>query len=131
MLTGGSPKTYTDEEIISVLVKCNGLISRAAKKLGCTPRTIYLRRDKNPEIARIIHEARSEMADDAEEGLKHHLEQKAPWAIALALKTLGKDRGYVERVEHREITDEELDRALDKAIAKEREQLGEEEKPSS
>ena len=115
----GSPKTYTHEEIADALQKCNGLVSRAAKRLGCTPRIIYLARDRNPEIERIIREARSEMADDAEEGLKHHLNQKAPWAIALALKTLAKDRGYVERVETREISDEALDREIEKERAKE------------
>ncbi|AMV20681.1 helix-turn-helix domain-containing protein [Planctomyces sp. SH-PL14] len=110
----GGHRQFTDEEILDALAACQGLISRAARRLGCTPRAIYYRRAKNPEIDRAILEARSQLIDDAEEGLRHHLEQQAPWAIAFVLKTLGKNRGYVERVETREVSDETLLLALER-----------------
>lgn len=110
----GAHRQFSDEEILDALTACQGLISRAARRLGCAPRTIYYRRARNPEIDRAILEARAQLIDDAEEGLKHHLAQKAPWAIALVLKTLGKNRGYVERIETREISDDALLLALER-----------------
>lgn len=107
-------RQLTDEEIIEALAACQGLISRAARRLGCTARTIYYRRAKNPEIDRAILEARAQLIDDAEEGLRHHLAKRAPWAIAMVLKTLGKSRGYVERIETREVSDETLLLALER-----------------
>jgi hypothetical protein len=35
--------------------------------------------------------------DLAEDGLFCHLQEKAPWAIAFVLKSLGRTRGYGER----------------------------------
>lgn len=124
----GSYIRRTDEEIIEALHKNDGLITRAAKALGVGAGVIYDRRLKVPAVDEAIRDAREGLCDLAQEGLRHHLIEKAPWAISLTLKTLGKSRGFVERVESREITDEELDELLDKAIAKERAKLGESER---
>ncbi len=47
----------------------------------------------------VVEEFRERRVDRAEYKLDDALEDGQPWAIALVLKTIGKDRGYVERSE--------------------------------
>jgi hypothetical protein len=90
---------YTSEQIIAALQATNGLVSLAAKKLGCSPQTIY-KRAKNVQIVRqAIDDSRDELVDHAELALRAAVLDKEAWAVALVLRTLGKHRGYVERQE--------------------------------
>jgi hypothetical protein len=51
-------------------------------------------------VAAAIEDERNSLVDLGELGLRKHLQDSQPWAIAFALRTLGKDRGYTERHEH-------------------------------
>lgn len=96
------PKSYvhqTKESIIAALLKTNGLVHPAAKALGCTPQTIYSWRDKDADVKAAIEHARDSIVDEAEKSLRKAVEAGEPWAVALALKTIGKGRGYTERQE--------------------------------
>ncbi len=75
------------------------MCSLAAKKIGCTLQTIHNRAASNPAIRRAIEDARTEMIDIAEQKLKQAILKGEPWAIAMTLKTIGKNRGYIERTE--------------------------------
>ena len=94
---------YTTEQIIDALKATNGLISLAAKKLGCSPRTIYKRAEDVQAVRQTIDESRDELVDHAELALRRAILDGESWAVALTLKTLGRHRGYVERHEQ-EIT---------------------------
>ena len=71
----------------------------AAKKIGCDPKTIYNRADKNPKVQAVIDEMRGELVDLAEAALKRAVGAGEGWAVCFTLKTQGKQRGYVERNE--------------------------------
>lgn len=78
-----------------------GIITVVAKRTEVTRLALYKFLEKHPKLKEDIQEERERLVDVAETGLLVHLDQKAPWAIGLVLKTLGKERGYVERTEVR------------------------------
>jgi transposase-like protein len=90
---------YTTEQIIKALKETNGMIYLAARRLGCTPQTIYNRANRTQIIQQAIEDSRGEIVDLAEQKLRLAILAGEPWAVALTLKTLGKQRGYVERQE--------------------------------
>ncbi len=89
----------TVENIVAALAETNGLVSLAARRLGCSPQNIYSRARKSPAIREAIASAREELVDLAELALRAAVMERQPWAVALVLKTLGRDRGYSERQE--------------------------------
>jgi hypothetical protein len=92
-------KAFTTEAIIEALKSTNGLISLAARRLGCDPVTIYMRAKKVQAVQTIIDQAREELVDLAELSLRRKIVEGEGWAVMATLKTLGKKRGYVEKQE--------------------------------
>lgn len=92
-------REYATGAIVEALRDADGLISLAAKRLGCSANTIYRRAERVPSVRQVIDEARAELVDNAEAALRKAVDNGAPWAVALVLRTLGKDRGYCERQE--------------------------------
>jgi len=95
----GRPEEFTPDDIIKALRKHKGLIYQAAKTLGCSHTTIYRYKDLYPKVQEAIDQERGLFVDKAEDKLNRAVESGEAWAIALVLKTLGKSRGYVEKVE--------------------------------
>lgn len=112
----------TDAEIIGALRAYTTVVD-AAKYLGIAASTIYERRKRSPDVALAICQQRMGMFGKAEGALEKLIDAGDFRAINLVMRTMGEELRLVERVEHHEITDE----ALDRAIAKERERLGQEE----
>lgn len=122
---------YTDEEIIAALKKQKGMVYLAASEVGCSAWTIYERVKRNPLIGECIQSERGKVLDVAEQKLWNAIENGDPWAIKMALMTIGKDRGYVERQELtgkdggslkigvEDMTEEEVDGELDRLEAAE------------
>lgn len=112
-------RQYTKQEIIDALKGSNGLVYIAARQLGCTPQTIYNWRKKSKEVAEIMATERGIAVDVAEIALMKAVRSGEAWAVAFMLKTLGKDRGYVERTEHINfnVPDELIKQALDEIEA--------------
>jgi alanine-alpha-ketoisovalerate/valine-pyruvate aminotransferase len=90
---------YSTQQIVDALESVNGMIYLAARKLGCTPQTIYNRMAKSGNIKEACENSRGELVDLSEQKLRMAVLNGEPWAVALVLKTLGKKRGYVERTE--------------------------------
>jgi hypothetical protein len=90
---------YTPEQVAEALRKTKGLLFLAAKHLGCEPETIrnYCKRYPSVQAAREIE--RGQLIDEAEMKLWQSIKKGEAWGITLCLRTLGKDRGYVERQE--------------------------------
>lgn len=76
-----------------------GNITAIAANLGVQRWTVYRFIETNSEAKEILKEERDKIVDIAENKFKEAVERGERWAIRLALKTLGKDRGYVERHE--------------------------------
>ena len=90
---------YKNVEIVEALKATGGLVYMAARKLGCNPSTINKRAKTSPEIQAAIDNARGDMLDMAEHELKKAVRGGDMTAIIFTLKTIGKHRGYVERIE--------------------------------
>ena len=90
---------YDSAEIFGALKACGGKVYLAAERLGCAPKTIKNHMAKNPEMAEYVEDQRTKVVDIAELKFQQAIQAGEHWAIAMALKTLGKDRGYVERQE--------------------------------
>ncbi|HXG94128.1 MAG TPA: hypothetical protein VNN73_17425 [Blastocatellia bacterium] len=90
---------YTPDQVIEAIRKTKGLVTLAAKSLGCDPDTIrnYARRYKSVSAA--IREQRESVTDIAEASLFTAIQQGCAWAVCFYLKTQGRERGYVERRE--------------------------------
>ena len=93
---------YTTEQVIDALRKTRGLISLAATALGCEPQTVRSYVKRYPTVATALREERERMTDIAEASLYQQIKDGQGWAVCFYLKTIGKERGYVERaqVEH-------------------------------
>lgn len=90
---------YKTAEIVEALRATGGMVYMAARKLGCDPSTINTRARTSPEIQAAIDNARGDMLDMAEHELKKAVRGGDMTAVIFTLKTIGKHRGYVERVE--------------------------------
>ena len=90
---------YRTEDIIKALESTHGMIYLAADALNCSPSTIYRRAEKNAHVQDVIDSYRGKLIDKAELKLEQAVMNGEPWAVTLTLKSLGKNRGYVERQE--------------------------------
>ena len=90
---------YRTADIIKALEETHGMIYLAASALGCSPHTVYRHAAKNPKVQDVIDSYRGKLVDKAELKLEQAVMNGEPWALTLTLKTLGKQRGYVERQE--------------------------------
>ena len=86
-------------DIIAALEKTHGMVYLAAESLGCAPVTIYRRAEKDKKVQGVIDDQRGKLIDKAELKLEQAVMAGEPWAVTLTLKSLGKNRGYVERQE--------------------------------
>jgi hypothetical protein len=87
------------EDVIAALHANKGMVTLTADMLQCNPQTIYNWIKKSPDVRAVIDAEREKVIDVAEIALMGAIQRKEGWAIAFALKTIGKRRGYVERTE--------------------------------
>lgn len=95
----GRPEKYTVAIIEEELRKTLGAPALAAENLGCSYNTVARYISKSPKLQAIVEHFRERRVDKAELKLEAAIQGGESWAIALVLKTLGKNRGYVERQE--------------------------------
>jgi len=98
----GKPK-YEREQVIAALKAHNGMVYLAAEALHCTPQTIYNYARRYVSVQEAIDGSRGKVLDMAEQALYSAILNREAWAVAFALRTIGRHRGYVERSEQ-EIT---------------------------
>ena len=95
----GTYRKYTRQQIIDALAESMGMISPAARTLGCSRNTITTYMKEYPEIAEAISDANEEVNDVAELKLYDAIKRGEAWAICFRLKTRAKNRGYIEKAE--------------------------------
>lgn len=93
------PQHFTNKEMIAALEKCKGAVYLAAETIGCHPDTIYTRAKKSDDIAQAITRHRGKMLDTAELALYAAITRGESWAVAFALKSIGRERGYGDRLD--------------------------------
>ena len=89
---------YTAQEVIDALEKGYTCVG-AGQLLGCSAETIRNYANKYPTVKVALKAKRRELVDLAEMSLRRAIVGGEGWAVALTLKTLGRDEGYVERQE--------------------------------
>ncbi len=90
---------YSTESIIEALKKTRGKVYVAADALGCSHATIYNRALKVKAVQQEIDTQRETMLDIAEVELFRLIQTGNLGAIIWYLKTIGRTRGYKERVQ--------------------------------
>lgn len=90
---------YTAAQVIAAVHETKGMLTIAAKRLGCDPVTVYRYVREYPTVAAAVKEARESVTDMAELALYKAIQEGEGWAVCFYLKTQGKARGYVERQE--------------------------------
>lgn len=95
----GRPQQYTNKQMIAALKKTKGAVYLAAEEIGCDPDTIYRRAKTSKAIKQAITKHRGKMLDTAELALYNAVLKGESWAIAFALKSVGRKRGYGDRVD--------------------------------
>lgn len=88
---------YSPEQVASALTQGKGLVTVAARLLGCVPNTVQAYIDRYPKVAEARAVQREAVTDLAELALYKAIQEGEAWAVCFYLKTQGKDRGYVER----------------------------------
>ncbi len=90
---------YSATEVIAALEATKGGIYLAAQRLGCDPETVKNYCKRYPSVQAACEAKRGQMIDLAEQKLWQSIKKGEAWGVAFCLKTLGKERGYVERTE--------------------------------
>jgi hypothetical protein len=91
-----STPSLTHTQIAEALASNGGLMSLAAKRLGVTRQAIHNRVKRSAELRQICEDQREEILDLAEAALKVSVTKREAWAVCFTLKTIGKQRGYIE-----------------------------------
>ena len=107
---------YTKEQISKALWDANGFISKTARNLGCTDKTIYNYFKKYPELQDNCEFIRNYNLDLAESELVKLIKKGNLGAICFYLKCQGKKRGYFERVQVAGDKDEPLEVNVNKKV---------------
>ena len=96
------PRTYirmTAELFKTALEGSYGNITVMSQKTGASRDAFYDWINNHPECKEMIQKERDRLVDYAENQLGKLIQDKNPTAIIFTLKTLGKNRGYVEQVQ--------------------------------
>lgn len=91
---------YTAEQVIQAVRKNKGILTLAARDLGCTRQTLHNYVNRYTTVADEVSSQREGLLDLAEGKLFEQVNAGNITAIIFTLKTLGKHRGYIERQEH-------------------------------
>lgn len=111
----------TEDEIIQALSASRGNITAAARLLDRARKTIEVRIKGSPALLAHVAQLREEIIDKAEDNIYADVEKGDQAASKFVLQTIGKDRGFVTRVEstgkdgqnHAEGMASEIGRVLD------------------
>lgn len=96
---GRTPK-FSVQEMAKALEESKGLVSIAARRLKCSPTTVRSYMKLHPTVQQVVDDQSESLVDIAELKLLEAVQVRGePWAIALVLKTKGKNRGYVEKTQ--------------------------------
>lgn len=92
-------KKQRQEMFLQHFRKSHGIVSYACQKVGITRACYYKWRENDPKFREKADEIEEETIDHVESKLYNAIDKGELTAIIFYLKTKGKKRGYVERVE--------------------------------
>lgn len=93
-------KAFTPDDLVRLLQKNAGNVSKTAKALGVSRQTLYTRIKQEPALKEAVEQAVETVLDEAESVLyRKAINEGETTSLIFLLKTRGKSRGYVERAE--------------------------------
>ena len=90
---------FSARQVIDALRETKGMVSYAARRLQCDIDTIQNYCNRYPSVDAARYEARTELLDLAELKLWAAIQQGEGWAVQFALRSIGRSRGYGERLD--------------------------------
>lgn len=108
-------KKVNFDDLVKMYEKKGGNISATCSALGITRQTFFNYRNSSKLLDQRLNEVAESLVDFAESKLVEQINDGNLTAIIFFLKTKGKSRGYVERIESESVTNpfEELMKSLD------------------
>lgn len=94
-----SKQRYSADEVIAALEQADGLVTGAARLLGCHPNTVHNYVNRYSTVADARDRTRESTIDEVESHLLRAIREGNVTAMIFYLKTQAKHRGYVEREE--------------------------------
>jgi hypothetical protein len=91
-------RRLTPDVVIPALIEAYGIVTVAARSLGVNPNSIHEAINLYPEIKAAVQAGREHLIDKAEGALSKKIGEGDTAAIIFALKTIGRQRGYSERM---------------------------------
>lgn len=95
----GPYEQFTVVQVALALQQAQGMVSVAARTLGCDRHTVMGYKERHPEIVQAIDEALELQLDVTELKLFQLIQKGDLGSICFFLKTKGRSRGYVEKIE--------------------------------
>ena len=89
----------TEERVRKALEQSRGLVASAARSLGCSRQAIYDWMERVPSLKTILDDERELLIDKAENVIANAIDAGNLTAAGLVVRTIGRARGYSERVE--------------------------------
>lgn len=90
---------FTASQVIEALNNNKGMVYLAAESLRCSHNTVYNYARRYKSVQEVIDRNRGKVLDTAELALYNAILAGEHWAVTFALKTIGRERGYVEKQE--------------------------------
>ena len=90
------PLEFTPDAVAEQLIKAGGIITVAARALGCTPKTVRAYVNRYKACREALAEGKEGRKDFVESALFKRITEGDTTAIIFFLKTQAQDRGYVE-----------------------------------
>lgn len=95
------PQKHTAKEIIAAIENTGGIKQRVAQKLGIHRHTLYKYEKQYPSVAQALKNEIERIIDKAESNVFKSIQEgdvEDSWKL---LRYRGKDRGYMEKSEHK------------------------------
>lgn len=92
-------RRLTDEEIVYVFGKKGGNVSATCTALGISRTEFYRRKNKSEKLATLLKDTEEALLDFAESKLQQKISEGDTTCLIFFLKTKGRGRGYVEKIE--------------------------------
>src|SRR5262245_25844795 len=93
------PRRCRQAEVAEAVRSSRGLVTLAARRLGCDRHTVLRYAEDYPTVAAALSDAREQQIDVAEAKLFQAIDEGELAAIQFYLRTVGRHRGYSERHE--------------------------------
>jgi hypothetical protein len=101
--------TLKAKEVEAKLKEQHGNMAGVARCFGVTRQAVWYYIQKRPGLLEVLFDCREGMKDHAESVLYRAILEGDVGAAKWYLKTQARDRGYGERMEHSQYTDDEIE----------------------